>query len=340
MPTIDPMTEEPTREMLGHAIRGETQELSELITSVGDERYLQVLGLCLLAAAYVAVDVAGRWPTDADIREIARLVSERGTEVPLDQEDVYDYLSGAALGFKPLPQVMGDELAAATLPVFITGTLLFAFRPEGQKWWEYLDQIWGGYEKAEEADVAVSMLPALQVRARMSAAQAAGRPNPPWYTFPALPLATDMTLAAASAERVAAEWLPDGSVEFSLYRDEEDKRAESYSLEVVLRAEAELPGVVRVRYQPVGGSEPTVLLVPVAAAALGPPASRVVLPGFARGVAWEGSGLLSLDEVPEMNGPVIEASVGAAASGATVSAWRQLAASGGAHAALIRRYVG
>ena len=166
MPIIDPRTEEPTREMLGHAIRGEMRDLAALIRSVGDERYRQALGLCLTAAAYVAVDVAGRWPTDADVREVARLVSERGTEIPLAQEDVYDYLSGSALGFKSLPEALGDDLAAATLPVFITGTLLVAFRPEGKKWWDYLDQIWGAYEKAEALDM--SVLPALQVRARMA----------------------------------------------------------------------------------------------------------------------------------------------------------------------------
>jgi hypothetical protein len=33
--------------MLGHAIRGETQDLSALIQTVGDERYRQVLRLCL-----------------------------------------------------------------------------------------------------------------------------------------------------------------------------------------------------------------------------------------------------------------------------------------------------
>jgi hypothetical protein len=50
----------------------------------------------------------------------------------LDQEDVYGYLSGAAHGFKSLPQAIGDDLAAATLPVFITGTLLFASGPRGK----------------------------------------------------------------------------------------------------------------------------------------------------------------------------------------------------------------
>jgi hypothetical protein len=165
MPIIDPKVEEPTRDMLGHAIRGELQHLAALIQSVGNERYRQAIGLCLIVAAYVATDVTGHWPTDADIHEIARLVAERGTEIKVDQADVYDYLSGAALGFQPLPEVFGDDMAAATLPVLITSSMLFTFRPEGQKWWDYLDQIWSAYETAETVDV--SVLPALQVRVRM-----------------------------------------------------------------------------------------------------------------------------------------------------------------------------
>lgn len=176
MPIIDPKIEEPTREMLGHAIRGELQDLSTLILAVGNERYRQAIGLCLTAAAYVAVDVTGRWPTDADVREIARLISERGTEIKLDQADVYDYLSGAALGFRPLPEAVGGDLPAAILPLLVTGSLLFRFRPEGQEWWDYLDQIWSAYEKAEAVDV--SVLPALQVRAKMLKA-AEARPAPP-----------------------------------------------------------------------------------------------------------------------------------------------------------------
>jgi hypothetical protein len=165
MPFIDPKVEEPTRDMLGHAIRGELRDLAAVIQSVGNERYKQALGLCLIAAAYVAVDVSGRWPTDADVQEIARLVNERGTEVKLDQADVYDYLSGAALGFRSLPDALGDDVAAVTLPVLITGSMLFMFRPKGGKWWDYLDRIWSAYETAETMDV--SVLPALQVRARM-----------------------------------------------------------------------------------------------------------------------------------------------------------------------------
>jgi hypothetical protein len=166
MHTLDPAIEEPTREMLGHSIRGEFQDLSILIQSVGNDGYRQALGFCVGVAAYIAVDVSGRWPTDADIREIARLVEERETEIELDQEFVYDYLSGAALGFKPLTEALGDELAAFTLPVIVTGSMLFTYRPKGMKWWEYLDLIWSAYQKADTLNVS-AVLPAVQVRAHM-----------------------------------------------------------------------------------------------------------------------------------------------------------------------------
>jgi hypothetical protein len=169
--------------------------------------------------------------------------------------------------------------------------------------------------------------------------QAAARPGSPWFSLPVLQPASAVALAAASAERVAAALSPNGSVEFSLYRDEDGEGSESYSLEVVLRAGAELPGIVRVSYQPPGATVPAVLLVPVAAASLGPPASQVALPGFVPGTVWEGSGLMPLNEVPGVTAGVIEASVAAAASEATLAAWRQLAAGEGDLAALISHHV-
>jgi hypothetical protein len=165
MPIIDPRVEEPTRNMLGHAIRGELDELAGLIQSVGGDRYKSVLGVCQAVAAYIAVDVSGRWPTDADILEIARLVEERETELPLDRADVHAYLSDAALGFRPLSEAFDTDAAAATLPVLITASMLFTFRPKDQKWWTYLDQIWSAYETAQSVEL--SVLPALQVRSEM-----------------------------------------------------------------------------------------------------------------------------------------------------------------------------
>jgi hypothetical protein len=110
------------------------------------------------------VDVSGRWPTDADLRKIARAAGGHETQVRLNDADVYDYLSGAALGFRPLPDALGRD-AAATLPALITGSMLFTFRPMGRKWWDYLDQIRSAYETAEVTDL--SVLPSAAGKGRM-----------------------------------------------------------------------------------------------------------------------------------------------------------------------------
>jgi hypothetical protein len=166
MPVIDPKVEEPARQMLGHAIRGELAELAAAVRAGGSERRRQVLGLFLVTAAYIAVDVSGRWPTDADLRKVARAVAEHenGTAA-LTEAEVHEYLSGAALGFRLPAGALGDDTAAAVGPALITGGMLFTFRPRGGKWWDYLDQIERAYEAAETTDL--SVLPALQVRARM-----------------------------------------------------------------------------------------------------------------------------------------------------------------------------
>jgi hypothetical protein len=140
---IDPKVEKSARELLELAIQGHIQQLANHIeSSVREEEYRQVIELCVVAAAYIAVDASGRWPTEADLRQIARNGVRGETRLDLDQEQIYQYLSGAALGFKPLAEALGSDEAAATMPILITGSMLFTFRPRGVDWWEYLDQIW------------------------------------------------------------------------------------------------------------------------------------------------------------------------------------------------------
>jgi len=159
---IDPEVEKSARGMLELAIQGHVQQLADEIQSVGGGTYRHVIRLCVVAAAYIAVDASGHWPTDADLRQIARNGVRGETRLHLDQEEIYHYLSDAALGFKPLAEALGSDEAAATMPVLITGSMLFTFRPRGMEWWEYLDQIWNATVAAENLDE--SVLPATQIR--------------------------------------------------------------------------------------------------------------------------------------------------------------------------------
>ena len=49
---IDPTTERWTRDVLGHAIRGELAELDRLINAIGDDRYVECTALSVAIAAY------------------------------------------------------------------------------------------------------------------------------------------------------------------------------------------------------------------------------------------------------------------------------------------------
>ena len=171
MPLIDPAIERPTRDMLGHALRDDLDELTALIQSLGGDQYRRVLGMCAAAGAYIAVDVCGRWPTDDDVREIARLVEEQEVELPLDRADVYLYLSNAALGFQPLSEAFSGDTTDAMRPVLITASMLRALGPQDQGWEAYLDRIWSAFETAQ--NVELSVLPALQVRAQLHKALSA-----------------------------------------------------------------------------------------------------------------------------------------------------------------------
>ena len=65
---IEPRIEEPIRTMLGQAIRGELHEVDKMIGAVGDEVYGTGVEYCILAAAYIAIELSERWPNDADVK--------------------------------------------------------------------------------------------------------------------------------------------------------------------------------------------------------------------------------------------------------------------------------
>jgi hypothetical protein len=160
---IDPKIEKPTRTMLGHAIKGELQELDTMIHAEGDEAYRQSIALCLAAAGYIAIDVSGRWPTSADKWEIARRAAQAAAIYKVADHDVYNYLSRVALGTEHLDDVFGSVAEAGTLPLLITAGLLVSYRPQGKDWGEYLDTIEAALNVAAGLDL--SVLPAITLMA-------------------------------------------------------------------------------------------------------------------------------------------------------------------------------
>ena len=164
---IDRKVEQATRTMLGHAIRHELDDLAALMRADGNESLLRSLPLCLLASAYIAIDVCERWPTDADNRELAKNAAESVTRLDISEQEIYEYLSRVALGSEKLDDVFSDE-GVVPIPLYATANLLLTFCPRDKEWWEYLDQIWDAAETAERTSLTV--LPALMLRARKESA--------------------------------------------------------------------------------------------------------------------------------------------------------------------------
>jgi hypothetical protein len=161
---IDPKIEQLTRQMLGHAIRHELEDLTALIRAVGDTTFAAVIDLCVLAAAYIAIDVSGmRWPSEVVLRQIAHDASESATRLDISEEEILALLSRVTFGSEKLDDIFTIE-GVGPVPLYATANLLLTFCPRELDWWEYLDQIWNAYSAAEMIDK--SVLPALMFQAR------------------------------------------------------------------------------------------------------------------------------------------------------------------------------
>ena len=160
---IDPKIEQPARTMLGHAIRHELGELAAVIQAVGSQAFAACIPLDVSASAYTAIDVSGRWPTDADLRDIAGRAAKSATRLDISEQEIYEYVSRVALGSQRLDEVFADE-GVGTVPLYATANLLSKFAPAELDWWQYLDQIWDAAETAGR--VSLSALPALMLRSR------------------------------------------------------------------------------------------------------------------------------------------------------------------------------
>jgi hypothetical protein len=166
---VDPKVEQSARQMLGHAIRHELDELAALIRAVGDETFLAAIDLCVFAAGYIAIDVCERWPTDADLRDLARRAEQSVTQLDITKEQVYELVSRVALGNEMLNDIF-DVQGVGTIPLYTTANLLLKFHSREMKWWEYLDQIWNAVQAT--AALGPAELPALMLRVRKDAMRA------------------------------------------------------------------------------------------------------------------------------------------------------------------------
>ena len=101
--------------------------------------------------------VSDRWPTGADLREIAERAAQPVTQLDITKQEIYEYLSRVALGPEKLDDIFSLEGIATT-----TASLLLSFCPHEKDWWGYLDQIWDAADVGDRTSLTV--LPALMIR--------------------------------------------------------------------------------------------------------------------------------------------------------------------------------
>jgi hypothetical protein len=161
---VDPKAERLARQMLAHAIRRDRGDLGAVIHDVGDTAFAAIVDLCVLAAAYIAIDASGMaWPSDVMLRQVADDASESATRLDISGEEIFALLSRVAFGSEKLDDIFPVQ-GAGPAPLYATASLLLTYCPQGMDWPDYLDQIWNAYSAAEMIDK--SVLPALMFRAR------------------------------------------------------------------------------------------------------------------------------------------------------------------------------
>lgn len=173
IPQLSKNIEKPFRYALGHAARGEYDQLTSGLTALDEEVRSAATGLCILVAGYNALRICrGQWPDEPNLREMAEgtaTVGTRAREAGLREEEVYAFLTRVCLRFEPPLDVFSNEDEQATIEriFIITAHFMATYCPRELSIWELLDQIEESLEIASALDLAV--LPALMLRSRREA---------------------------------------------------------------------------------------------------------------------------------------------------------------------------
>jgi hypothetical protein len=137
---IDMQVEPLVRETLSAAVKHDTDRLDRALDAFTDESQQRTgLELVLAIARLVLHDLYdGRKPTDVEVRPLADFVAEGTNWTGLPAEEIRKFLL----------LLLGDTSqnfehgAVIFLAFVVTATMLSARRkPEGQWWFDYLDQV-------------------------------------------------------------------------------------------------------------------------------------------------------------------------------------------------------
>lgn len=139
---IDSKVEEPLRRTIGAVVDKNSHDVVARLERLDDEQAGDVFGYAALVVAYVMRDVFDGDVDAAGAGAMANRIVQRVSEwADIDSNDqVAAFLLACASGDAAFTDVEPDD--PVVLASLIAGDLLSHYRPEGMRWFEYLDKIW------------------------------------------------------------------------------------------------------------------------------------------------------------------------------------------------------
>lgn len=138
---INPDTALAVRELIGHALRVEFDDLTKELDRLSDDARTDAIGHAAVIAWFVAVDDnGGTPPTSDELREVAHDAAEVEDRFTLSADTIHTYLSRCVFGDTPPFDALSAE-EASRLPFIVAGNLLASVRADDEEWYEYLDRV-------------------------------------------------------------------------------------------------------------------------------------------------------------------------------------------------------
>jgi hypothetical protein len=146
---IDDAIEDRVRTAFSAVLDHDPGALKTALGRLDSDDLATAVSYAIHVCGYVVVDVFNGALSDAGVAELAQYVVNDSREwVELgDAAAVAAFLRAAAAGDPRFPGVPAEDVAGHAF--VIGGYLLSRFRHEGQRWFEYLDDIWNSTQAGE-----------------------------------------------------------------------------------------------------------------------------------------------------------------------------------------------
>ena len=146
---IDDAIEDQMRTAFSAVIDHKSSDLKAALGRFNPEEFKTATSYAIYVCGYVVMDVFNSKPSDEGLAEMSEyIINDNKGWVDLGNTiDIANFLKAASVGDVTFPGVPQEDVVGHSF--VIGGYLLSRFRHEGQRWFEYLDDIWNAAQTAE-----------------------------------------------------------------------------------------------------------------------------------------------------------------------------------------------